>query len=151
MVKYTKLIVGLTFTLLFCGVVLYLGQQALNRFAPIDTPAVIAKGKWQRDLTAELKAEDNPYRVEQLRNLWAAFSEIIPADANSIIAVERMNALAGTVALAGLGPRNEAAGEIVQRRFELLLGQVSDPLDDSEREKIKEFFSELATAAEDAL
>ena len=119
--------------------------------APEVPEPVVVVETWQDDLTDALAAEDNPKRVETLRNLWSGLGAVAVPKAASTISLELVNNMAGTLAVEGLGPPNEKAQVILIEAYESLLQTVSDPLDESERKAIQNYFSKLADAAEDAL
>ncbi len=141
------IIVALLLTVGMLGHALIGRQTAV--VVPEPTPVVVPS--WQGDLTRVLAAEKKPQRVTQLRNLWAGFAELIPVEAQTVLAIQRANQFAGKMTVDGLGPRNEHANKIIADQLKITLAKIDDPLDATERETIRSFFADLATAAGDAL
>ena len=147
-------VVGMFAVMVFGGITYSLGNKFIDQLAGggvAPTPAPVVES-WDKLLADELRAEGNPARVAQLRNLWFGLAEYVPPEATTVVAVERMNKLAGSIAVRGLGPRNESASKICADAFRAeVVDKISDPLDDKERELVRVYFNTLAEVAEAAL
>lgn len=118
-----------------------------------DTPD--RKPVWGEDLTKAFKAEQNPERVEEVRNVWAGLRDTaanLPKEVPSVYALQRLINLSGTIAITGLGEENPEAEKIFKEQFEKqVLAKVDDPLDAEEVKIIERFFAQLTQATADAL
>jgi hypothetical protein len=123
----------------------YLQSQSLPGPSPTPPP--------EQRLTALTDAlrTSKPERVQRLAELWAGLADLVPSQAKSLLAVQRINQLAGSIAVSGLDERNPAASAIVGAEFANLKNRVTDPLDDEERKLVSEYFRALSKAAQEAL